>query len=74
MNEQAQPSEYNVQSYMDAIAAADYLGGINPRTLTKWARAGYIPAYPLGEGMRRLWRFLREDLDAWMLSRRTGIA
>jgi excisionase family DNA binding protein len=52
--------------------AAAYLGGLNSRTVTRWAREGYLPAYPLGEGKRRLWRFLECDLDEWMRARRTG--
>jgi hypothetical protein len=31
-----------------------------------------LPAYPIGEGKRRLWRFRQEDLEQWMQSRRTG--
>jgi excisionase family DNA binding protein len=58
-------------SFLNAEEAADFLGGINPRTITRWAREGYIPAYPIGEGKRRLWRFTRADLGAWMTSRRT---
>jgi hypothetical protein len=46
----------------------------HPRTLTRWAREGYIPAYPIGEGKRRLWRFRRHDLEDWMLGRRSGPA
>jgi excisionase family DNA binding protein len=52
--------------------ASEFLGGLNSRTLTRWAREGYLPAYPIGEGKRRLWRFLESDLEDWMLSRRTG--
>lgn len=52
--------------------AAAYLGGLNSRTVTRWAREGYLPAYPIGEGKRRLWRFLECDLDNWMRGRRTG--
>jgi excisionase family DNA binding protein len=52
--------------------AADYLGGINSRTLTRWAREGYLPGIPIGEGKRRLWRFLESDLDEWMMNRRRG--
>jgi excisionase family DNA binding protein len=52
--------------------AADFLGGLNSHTLTRWAREAYIPAYPLGEGKRRLWRFRRDDLVAWMAARRQG--
>jgi excisionase family DNA binding protein len=52
--------------------AAIYLGALNSRTLTRWAREGYIPAIPIGEGKRRLWRFLESDLEEWMLARRQG--
>jgi excisionase family DNA binding protein len=58
--------------FLDPEQAASYLGGLNSRTVTRWAREGYLPAYPIGEGKRRLWRFLQDDLDKWMLSRRTG--
>jgi excisionase family DNA binding protein len=56
--------------FLNPEQAARYLGGLNARTVTRWAREGYLPAYPLGEGKRRLWRFLESDLEFWMLSRR----
>lgn len=52
--------------------AADFLAGVNPRTIRRWAREGYLPAYPIGEGKRRLWRFRRSDLEGWLVARRTG--
>jgi len=58
--------------YMSAEDAAAYLGGLNSRTVTRWAREGYLPAFPIGEGKRRLWRFLAVDLDLWMTARKTG--
>jgi len=58
--------------FLTAEEAAAYLGGLNSRTVTRWAREGYLPAYPMGEGKRRLWRFLECDLDEWMRARRTG--
>jgi excisionase family DNA binding protein len=58
--------------FLDAEQAAVFLGGLNSRTVTRWAREGYLPAYPIGEGKRRLWRFLETDLERWMLSRGTG--
>jgi excisionase family DNA binding protein len=60
------------QRFLTPKQAADYLGGLNPRTVTRWAREGYLPSYPIGEGKRRLWRFTESDLERWMLSRRTG--
>jgi hypothetical protein len=59
-------------SFLNAEQAAQFLGGLNSRTVTRWSREGYLPAYPLGEGKRRIWRYLREDLAAWMLGRRHG--
>jgi excisionase family DNA binding protein len=58
--------------FLSPDEAAIYLGGLNSRTLTRWAREGYIPAIPIGEGKRRLWRFLESDLEGWMLARRQG--
>jgi hypothetical protein len=46
---------------------------MNPRSsVIRWAREGKLPAYPIGEGKRKLWRFLESDLEQWMLSRQTG--
>lgn len=58
--------------FLTAVEASVFLGGLNSRTVTRWAREGYLPSYPIGEGKRRLWRFLESDLEAWMLARRTG--
>ena len=56
--------------YINAEQAARYLGGLNSRTVSRWAREGYLPAIPIGEGKRRLWRFVEADLDSWMEHRR----
>jgi excisionase family DNA binding protein len=61
----------HISSFLTPEQAATFLGDIDPRTITKWARKGYLPAYPIGEGKRRLWRFLKRDLQSWLLSRRT---
>jgi excisionase family DNA binding protein len=58
--------------FLTPAEAARFLGGINSRTITRWAREGYLPAIPVGEGKRRLWRFRECDLEQWMLSRQTG--
>ena len=60
------------KQFLNPEEVAAYLGGLNARTVTRWAREGYIPAIPIGEGKRRLWRFLRTDLESWMLARRQG--
>lgn len=41
---------------MDPKEAAEYLK-LTERTIKDWARKGYIPGHPLGEGKRRIWRF-----------------
>jgi excisionase family DNA binding protein len=64
--------ENSNRRFLAAHEAAMFLGGLNSRTLTRWAREGYLPAYPIGEGKRRLWRFRQEDLERWMASRRQG--
>jgi excisionase family DNA binding protein len=54
--------------YEDAGEAAKFLR-IQRRTLLKMARDGVIPAHPLGDGRRKLWRFLLSELDEWMRDR-----
>jgi excisionase family DNA binding protein len=58
------PREY----YVDASVAARFLG-LHRRTLLRMAREGMVPAHPLGEGERKLWRFLLSELDDWMQER-----
>lgn len=45
--------------------AADYLG-LDPRTVTRWARENYLPAHPLGEGKKKFWRFSLHELSEWL--------
>jgi len=66
---QAAADEAN-HRFLTPSEAAEFLGGLHSRTVTRWAREGYLPSYPIGEGKRRLWRFLESDLERWMLSRR----
>ncbi len=60
------------RKYLSCEETAGYLGGLNARTVARWAREGYLPAIPIGEGKRRLWRFLQADLDGWMEARKQG--
>ena len=50
---------------MDPKETAAYLS-LDEKTITRWARQGYVPAHPLGQGGRRFWRFLKHELDAWL--------
>ncbi len=56
------------EHYVNATEAAKFLS-IHPRTLMQMARYGKIPAHPLGNGPRRVWRFLLSELDEWMRNR-----
>lgn len=61
------PSSSSTQP-MTPVATAEYLG-LDVKTVTKWARQGYLPAHPLGEGKRKFWRFLESEISAWLAAR-----
>ena len=50
---------------LDAHEAAQILR-MDKRTLVRWARLGQVPAHPMGEGKRKLWRFLENELLDWV--------
>jgi hypothetical protein len=52
-----------LESFVDAARAAEFLA-VKPRWLLDLARAGKIPAHPLGDGARRVWRFRLSELAA----------
>ena len=56
------------EPFVDAIAAGDFLH-LRPRRVLELARRGEIPAYPLGHGKRRVWRFRLSELAAALRSR-----
>jgi excisionase family DNA binding protein len=47
--------------------AAAYLK-VRPRTLALWARQGKVPSHKLSGTQRCIWRFLRPELDAMLLT------
>lgn len=52
------------EPFVDAVEAGEFLR-LRPRRVLELARQGVIPAYPLGQGKRRVWRFrLSEVADA----------
>ena len=52
------------EPFVDAAEAGEFLH-LRPRRVLELARQGLIPAYPLGQGKRRVWRFrLSEVADA----------
>ena len=59
------------RTLLTAVEAA-LLIHMDHRTLIRWARVGYVPAHPLGEGRRRLWRFFEDELLLWIGSQSNG--
>lgn len=53
---------------MDAVEAGKFLH-LRPRRVLELARQGAIPAYPLGSGERRVWRFRLSELASALCSR-----
>jgi hypothetical protein len=50
-----------LESFVDAAKAAEFLT-LRPRRVLEMARAGELPAHPLGSGRRKTWRFLLSEL------------
>jgi excisionase family DNA binding protein len=42
--------------------AAEFLGGLHPKTVRRMARRGELPAYRVG----RYWRSRASELDQWL--------
>ena len=57
---------------LDAHESAAILR-MDSRTLVRWARLGQVPAHPMGEGKRKLWRFLEQELLDWIKAREAAI-
>ena len=61
----SEPALMNPAQPLTPAAAAKFLG-LDVKTITRWARQGYLPGHPLGEGKRKFWRFLESELAAWL--------
>jgi hypothetical protein len=55
------------EHFVDASTAAEFLA-ISRKYLLKLSRLGLVPAYPLGIGSRKQWRYLVSELRDWMIS------
>lgn len=53
------------EPYIEAGRAAVYLS-MSRKTLLKKARSGCLPAHPIGDGRKKMWRFRISELDRWM--------
>ena len=60
-----QPTHSTATHPLTPIGAAAYLG-LDVKTITRWARQGYLPGHPLGEGKRKFWRFFESELKEWL--------
>jgi excisionase family DNA binding protein len=56
-----------IEHFVDAKKAAEYLN-LRPRRVLELAREGSIPAYPIGNGQRRVWRFRLSELASVLRS------
>jgi hypothetical protein len=65
-------SRHKDKHFLNADEAADVLR-MDSRTLVRWARLGQVPAHPMGEGKRRLWRFIEAELIHWLAERGTPL-
>jgi helix-turn-helix protein len=54
------------EPFVDAEQAGKFLQ-LPRRRVLQLARQGKLPAYPIGKGLRKMWRFRLSDLAAAML-------
>jgi excisionase family DNA binding protein len=47
---------------LSELEAAEFLGGLHPKTVQRMARQGELPAYRIG----RYWRFRASELNDWL--------
>lgn len=55
------------EPFVDAVETGRFLQ-LRPRRVLELARQGVIPAYPLGTGSRRVWRFRLSEVAAALRS------
>ena len=57
-----------IEPFVDAQKAADF-SNLRRRRLLELARAGSIPAHPIGDGQRRRWYFRLSEIASWLAAR-----
>jgi len=55
----------NLEPFVSAERAGEFLA-MSRKTVLALARKGYLPAHPVGQGMRKVWKFRLSELDLWM--------
>jgi hypothetical protein len=58
-----------IEPFVDATKAAEFMN-LRPHRLLQLAREGSIPAYPICNGQRRVWRFRLSEWPGTELNRR----
>ena len=61
----------DIEPFVDADQASKFLN-LRPRRVLELARRGVLPAYPLGDGLRRVWRFRLSELASAIRSLRVN--
>jgi len=56
-------NEADREPFVDAVETGRFLQ-LRPRRVLELAREGIIPAYPVGTGSRRVWRFRLSEVAA----------
>lgn len=62
----SEPHRPTTSRPMTPKEAAAFLG-LDVKTITRWARQGYLPAHPMGQGKKKYWRFFEHELITWLL-------
>jgi len=62
------PRGFTQEQFVDGQRAAEFLG-LPRKTLLNLARRGTVPAHPIGDGMRHIWRFRLSELASWIESK-----
>ena len=55
----------SLEPFVSAERAAEFLA-MSRKTLLALARKGYLPGHPVGQGVRKVWKFRISELDRWM--------
>lgn len=56
------------EALWDDAKAAQFLGGLHPKTVQRMARRGELPAYRIG----KYWRYRASELSAWLVVHSSG--
>jgi excisionase family DNA binding protein len=59
------------ERFVDSTVAAHFLS-VERKFVLRLAREGKIPAYPLGDGQRRIWRFRLSEVAKAMEQRKVS--